>query len=129
VATIVASAEVTHELASFLVPVGELLPLRMSGTNEELLALNILRDVDCINPSAYNLEALELYTDFLEHRLPESGLFKIPQVDEIEIFYLERDDAPSSRRGVTEGGGLRRNRLRTGLVYRRICASRQPFGL
>jgi hypothetical protein len=28
------------------------------------------------------------------------------QVDEIEIFYLERDEDPSSLRGVTVGGGF-----------------------
>lgn len=117
VATIVVSPDVASELASFFIPVGELLPLRMSGTNEELLALNVLRDVDCLNPAAYKLEDLELYTDFVEHRLPESGLFKIPQIDEVEIFYLERDDDASSLREVIDGGGY------TGITFEPVWSN------
>jgi hypothetical protein len=103
VATIVMSLEVVEELAAFLHPVGELLPLRMSGTGEGLLALNILRDVDCLNLERYRDAELEVWTDFVPHRLPESGLFKVPQVDRVEIFYLERsDDGETLRARISE---------------------------
>jgi hypothetical protein len=86
------------------------LQLRVSGTGEQLHALNILRDVDCLNPEAYRLDDLEMYTDFLEHRLAESGLFKIPQADDFALFYLERPDDDQSLRetiSVRELRGLR----------------------
>src|SRR4029077_9984253 len=82
------------------------LPLRLSGSNETFLALNILRDIDCLNPDAYRINDLEVYTDFIAHRLPESGLFKIPQVDHLQIFYLERDDDEETLREAIERHGF-----------------------
>lgn len=107
VATIVVTPDIATEFERFFVPAGELLPLRLSGTGIEFFALNILNDVDCLNPAAYDLDDLELYTDFLEHRLPESGLFKIPQVDEVEIFYLERLGDEHSFKDLVEENGYR----------------------
>jgi hypothetical protein len=106
-ATIVVSPQLAQELGGFLHPVGELLPLRLSGTGETLLALNILRDVDCLDPAADDLDNLNVLTQFLVHRLDESGLFKIPQVDDVEIFYLERTDDAETLRQTIETRGLR----------------------
>jgi hypothetical protein len=102
VGTFVMKPRLAETLGAFLHPVGELLPLRLSGANETLLALNILRDIDCLNPSAVDIDSLEVYSDFVPHRLPVSGLFKVPPVDRVHIFYLERSDDPASLRTVIE---------------------------
>jgi hypothetical protein len=107
VATILTSPTVVEELGGFFHPVGELLPMRATGTNETFLALNILRDVDCLNPDAYRIDDLEIYTDFIAHRLPESGLFKVPQVDNTTIFYLERSDDDETLREAIDARGYR----------------------
>jgi hypothetical protein len=89
-AAFVMSSGVVERLAGFLHPVGELLPVRVVGASDSFEVLNILRDVNCLNPEADRIDDLEIYSDFVEHRLPESGLFKIPQLDTVDIFYLER---------------------------------------
>jgi hypothetical protein len=91
-AAFVMSSIVAESLGSFLHPVGELLPVRVVGARESFEVLNILRDVNCLNPEADRIDDLEIYSDFLEHRLPESGLFKVPQLDTVDVFYLERSD-------------------------------------
>jgi hypothetical protein len=106
-AAIVMLPAVAEELAEYLHPVGELLRLRRSGSDEGFVALNILRDVDCLNPDAYRIDDLEIYTDFIEHRLPEGGLFKVPQVDDVEIFCLERDDDGETFRDAIDRLSLR----------------------
>ena len=79
-AVIAMEDEVIDLVAEFIYPVGELLPLIESGTGRKFSALNILRDIDCLSPSAVQVESLTFTPDFLAHRLPESGLFKVPQV-------------------------------------------------
>jgi hypothetical protein len=91
-AVIVVEHEVVDLVGQFLYPAGELLPLRETGTDKEFLALNILRDTDCLDPSADRIDELTVVPDFIPHRLPESGLFKVPQLDTTHIFYLERSD-------------------------------------
>jgi hypothetical protein len=107
VAAIAFAPETAEELGEFLHPVGELLPVYERDTEEPFLVLNILRDVDCLNPAAYAIDDLEIFTEFIEHRLPDSGLFKIPQVDSIEIFSVERDDDEGSLSEVIEHRGYR----------------------
>ena len=70
--------------------------LREAGTGHEFFALNILKDIDCLNPDAIRVEELNIQPDFLPRRLPESGLFKVPHLDTTHIFYLERSDDPDS---------------------------------
>lgn len=115
--TIVMRPAVVEALGGYIHPAGELLPLRLVGHDEELVAFNILRDVDCLNPDAYSLDELRLYTDFLPHRLPESGFFKIPQMDDLEIFVLERSDDPETLRQAIERNGFR------GLRFEPVWAS------
>jgi hypothetical protein len=91
-AVIVMHQEVVELVGHFVHAAGELLPLRESGTDQEFLALNILEDVDCLDPGAYRIDELVVRPEFLLHRLPESGLFKVPQLDKTDIFYLERTD-------------------------------------
>jgi hypothetical protein len=91
-AVLVISTDVIDLLEPFISRAGELLPLVVSGTGEEVFALNVLEDIDCVSPGGYSDDDLNLSFDFLEHRLPESGLFKIPQCDTVLIFYVERDD-------------------------------------
>lgn len=107
VATIVMAPEVAEELGGFLHAAGELLPLRMSGTNRTLFALNILRDVDCLDPTRYRPQEGDAWTDFIEHRLDESGLFKVPQLDDVEIFHLERSDDDERLPETIERNGYR----------------------
>jgi hypothetical protein len=95
-AVIVMDQEVIDLVGQFIYPVGELLSLRESGTNEQFYALNILRDIDCLNPHAYRIDELDVRPDFIPHRLDESGLFKVPQLDTTHIFYLERSDDDAS---------------------------------
>lgn len=116
-ATIVMAPPVAELLADFVDPVGELLPLRRSGTGETFLALNILRDVDCLDPAGDNLDELELYTMFVEDRLPESGLFKIPQCDDVAIFYLDRAGEEETLREAIERHDLH------GLLFVPVWAS------
>lgn len=117
VATMVMSADVVDQLEPWLAKAGELLPLVVSGTDETVYAMNILVDVDCIEPAAYSLDDLELYPVFLEHRLPESGLFKIPQCDTVYMFCVERDDEEETFRGRIERRGL------TGIEFQRVWSS------
>lgn len=84
-AVIVMDQEVIDLVGQFIYPVGELLSLRESGTNEQFYALNILRDIDCLNPHAYRIDELDVRPDFIPHRLDESGLFKVPQLDTTHI--------------------------------------------
>jgi hypothetical protein len=97
--TIAMDASVVDLLGHHLYPVGELLPLYESRTREEFYALNITPDVDCVDPKAYSLNDLVLYPEFLPHRLPESGLFKIPQLVDTDTFYIECDDDQETFRG------------------------------
>jgi len=106
-ATFVMSADLVESLGEFMHPVGELLRVTFVGRDEEFFALNILRDIDCLNPNAYAIDDLRVETEFLEHRLPDGGLFKIPQVDNLEIFYLERNDDDPTLRECIERRDLR----------------------
>jgi hypothetical protein len=104
-AVIVMGPPTIEALEPFITAAGELLPLVVSGTNEELLALNVLEDIDCVDPAAYRLDDLILDPHFLEHRLPESGIFKIPQTDTVDIYYVERDyDTDSFRKRILDYG-------------------------
>jgi hypothetical protein len=53
--------------------------------------LNVLVVRNAIEPNAYSLDDLWLYPRFIEHRLPDTGLFLLPQLSG-SIFYVERDD-------------------------------------
>jgi hypothetical protein len=116
-AVLVMSRETIVNLEPFVSAAGELLPLIVSGWNERLFALNILEDIDCIEPSAYSLDDLELYPHFIEHRLPESGLFKIPQTDTVDIFCLDRDEDLDTFPGRIQAHGLR------GIAFQRIWST------
>jgi hypothetical protein len=116
-AAFVMTAATAELLGEFLHPAGELLPVRVAGTDEPFVVLNILRDIDCLNPDGYRIDDLEVYSDFIEHRLPESGLFKVPQLDDVFIFCLERSDDERTLRETLDHHGL------TGLRFEPIWAS------
>ena len=116
---IVMDGDVIDLAADFVHPAGELLPLREAGTDREFFALNILKDIDCLNPEAIHVEELEIRPDFLPRRLPESGLFKVPHLDITHIFCLERSDDQRSFISTVEVNEL------TGLRFEPIWNSTQ----
>jgi hypothetical protein len=117
-AVLVMSESIVALLEPFVTGAGELLPLVVSGTDEELLALNVLEVHDLIDPAAYSLDTLELYPHFLAHRLPESGLFKLPQTDTVDIFHLERVEDDDSFRARVERHALK------GIEFQRVWSSK-----
>jgi hypothetical protein len=102
----VMSEEVIDQLEPFITRAGELLPLIVSGTGEKVYMLNVLVVRDAVEPGAYSLDELWLYPRFIEHRLPDSGLFLLPQLSGT-IFYVERDDDEETLLGPIEDLGLR----------------------
>lgn len=106
-AILVMDDDVVKRIEPFVSMAGELLPVYVAGTGEPYHALNILADIDCLRPGSYSLDYLEFYPDFLEHRLPETGLFKISQLDTAETFHVERADDRESFRLRVEENGLR----------------------
>jgi len=90
-AVLTVSESTAQLLEPFLTSSGELLPLRLPGSGR-LLALNVTRDVDCMDVASLSLETMSLKPEFIAHRLPESGLFKVPIVDTTQVFHLQRDD-------------------------------------
>src|SRR3954471_20290589 len=69
--------EVARQLEPFVSYAGELLELRLSPNDEQLWALNVLQDVDALDPSGCSDDDVRIVPRFIEHRLPESGLFKV----------------------------------------------------
>ncbi len=118
-AVLVMSKATVEALEPFVSMAGELLPVISSETSDELYALNILEDVACLDPTAYDLDALTLYPRFIEHRLPETGLFKVPQIDTVDIFCVERSDDHDSFRSRVEARGL------GGVTFKRVWSSSQ----
>lgn len=105
-AVIVVPQSVGQELDSHLWATGELLALESRDFDEPLLLLNITRDVDCVDRGASTFDdALTMSLSFHPDRLPESGLFKVPECDTTEVLYLERDsDGDPLRRRLAESG-------------------------
>jgi hypothetical protein len=102
----VMSEEVIDQLAPFMSEAGELLPLIVSGTGDEVYMVNVLVVRDAVEPGAYSLDELWAYPRFIEHRLPDTGLFLLPQLSG-KIFYVERDDDEETLIGRIEACGLR----------------------
>jgi hypothetical protein len=94
-AVLVMPREVVDSLEPHLSSAGELLPMKVPGP-DKFFALNILQDVDCIDEGSLSLETMNLRPGFITHRLPETGLFKVPLVDTTHIFHVERDDDDDS---------------------------------
>jgi hypothetical protein len=114
---IVVSDDVAARLDPFLTTVGELLPVVVTGSSDALFALNILDDIDCLDSLQVIAQELFVPPVFLKHRLPESGLFKVPQLDKVQIFYLERDEDHDSLRRRVEDEGLH------GLVFEAVWSA------
>jgi hypothetical protein len=106
-AALVMGETVISQLEPCISSSGELLPLVDAKSGDTVLALNILRDIDCLDLDESSLDPIEPALAFLEHRLPESGLFKVPEFDTTDIFCLEREDDPESLRGRIARLGLR----------------------
>jgi hypothetical protein len=116
-AVLAMDAETIGSLEPFVRRAGELLELTRSDTRDLLYALNILEDIDCLDPTAWDLDKLFLCPRFLEHRLPETGLFKIPQSDTVDIFSVERTDDDDSFRRRIDRLGLK------GLTFRLVWSA------
>jgi len=112
--TFAMTAQLTESLGGFLHPIGELLPIRFIGRDEEFVPLNVTNAVDCLDPEFGHTHQS---ARFVEHRLPGSGLFKVPQLDR-ETLYLERDDDDERLRECIDERGLR------GLVFTPVWSSR-----
>ena len=106
-ALLLMNEDVIAQLEPFVSRAGELLPFVVAGTDEEMFGLNILEDIDCLAPGSYSLDGLAAYPDFVEHRLPETGLFKVPILDTVDVFSVERSDDDDSFRRRVEANGLR----------------------
>jgi hypothetical protein len=86
------------ELEPYVSAAGELLELIYRDHSDRLLLLNITQDVDCLDVAASSLGPVNWRLSFLEHRMPESGLFKIPQADAVHVLCLEHEDEADSFR-------------------------------
>jgi hypothetical protein len=89
-AVLIFDERIEELLGPELYRVGELLPIFYQG--QRLRLLNILLDINCLDPTRRDWEVEPEPYVFIEHRLPESGLFKVPETDTAEILCVERDD-------------------------------------
>jgi hypothetical protein len=117
--TIAMPPRVVSLLDPFVSAAGELLPLEVAGSGEELLALNILRTLDCVDPelSVARPDMLGFSLVFLPDRLPrQGGLFKVPLggLAVTEIFFVDPLNAADSLRARVDSLGL------TGLSFERV---------
>lgn len=104
-------------LASFVPGSGELLPLHVVETNSTTYALNILNVVDCLDKGASDFgDPSTRQLSFIEHRLPEDGLFKVPEYDTVDMFVVERSGGVSFRSALDEHD-------LTGIVLRPVWSS------
>jgi hypothetical protein len=97
-AGLVFEARTIPELEPYISAAGELLELTDTDHAESLLFLNITQDVECLDVEASTLGPVRWRLSFVERRMPESGLFKIPQADAVHVFVLEREGEPDSFR-------------------------------
>jgi hypothetical protein len=91
VAVLVLSLETIEKLEPLITMAGELLPVNISGSEDELFILNITTDVACLDTQSSSLGPGTRKLVFLEERLPETGLFKVPQNDAAFIFVVEKE--------------------------------------
>jgi hypothetical protein len=96
-AVIVVRDEVLNSLEPSLSVSGEFLPLTNTDSGEEFLALNVLRDVNCLDTRRSSLDVM---ISICLQRAPTPrvpGLFKIPETDSAETLHLSRsdDDGPT----------------------------------
>lgn len=101
----VLSAAVVDELEPFVSRSGELLPLVVSRSDETVYLLNVLQVRDALEPHAYSFWEERFEPQFIEHRLPDTGLFLLPH-SRGDIFHVDRDNDQES---------LRRRIMRLGL--------------
>jgi hypothetical protein len=84
-----------EEVGSHLEAVGELLSL--TTQRRQLWLSNITRVYDCLDEDATQRDVpggeIDRYA-FLEHRLPELSLFKIPETVTTDLFCVHRGDDP-----------------------------------
>lgn len=83
-AGLVMGASATQALEPWLSHVAELLPLVFGGVR--LWFVNILRVVDCLDYDSSMIAVGTQSLCFVEDRLPESGLFKVPDLSTSHIF-------------------------------------------
>jgi hypothetical protein len=81
------------------------------------VAINVLRVINCIPNEAATTDPLDLPPAFVNHRLPETGLFRIPQLPTTHLFSVERADEPDSFRRRFVDLGL------TGIEFVRVWSS------
>jgi len=102
----VMSGGVVDQLEPFISRAGEVLPLVVSETGETVYMLNVLVVRNALEPGAYDVDELWAYPRFIEHRLPDTGLFILPQLSGT-IFCVEREADEDTLIQRLEGRGLR----------------------
>jgi hypothetical protein len=117
--TIAMSHPTVDRLEPFLTDAGELIPLTMAGSGEELLALNVLRKPDCLDDEESVIDSLGFSLAFFPSRLPADGLFKVRPggLAMTETFLAETRDSAASFRPRVTGLGL------SGLAFEPIWSS------
>ena len=107
-AAVLVMFEATIELLEpHITTAGELLPLHVQGKDDPAFALNVLADINCLDQGATDFGDPSMRRlSFVEHRLPEDGLFKVPEYDTVDIYLLERGRQSGSFRSVIEQRGL-----------------------
>jgi hypothetical protein len=94
-------------LESHLSAAGELLPLTWKANGESLLLLNVTRVVDCLEAKASVLGPIQWLLEFRADRLPDGGLFKIPDSPVVHLFCVERPGQADSFRNRVERLGFK----------------------
>jgi hypothetical protein len=112
----VMSGEVLDQLEPVISPLWEPLLLTVSGTEEELFMINVLNVRDALEPGAHSADDLWAFPHFVEHRLPDTGLFLVPQLSS-KVFYVERADEDDTLLGRIQHRSLR------GMVFLPIWSS------
>jgi hypothetical protein len=98
------SPESVEDVEPFLSRSGELLPVAFSDGGGRLHVLNVTRVVDCLDLSVEEWEQGLAEPRFVEHRLGESELFKVPLLAGAHTFCLEWAGEESFRSRVEENG-------------------------
>jgi hypothetical protein len=102
----VMNKETLDKLEPVISPLWEPLPLTVSTTGETVYMVNVLNVRDALDPSANSPDQRTVHPRFLQHRLPDTGLFLVPQLRG-NLFYVERNDDEDTLLGRIRELGLR----------------------
>jgi len=110
------TAETRERLGMTVEYMTEFLPL--GPQRDDLLLLNVLHNVNCLDAERSDVDCIFKRYVFLEHRLSESALFQVPETDSVDTLLLERDDDDEpGLRSIVEHDGL------TGISFELVWSS------